>query len=183
LLVGRLWGLRRVCSRIWVVHEISSRCKTCGVWLLLGILCVCLLSALTLRWKNWVRKGRGGGRIVSCILGKLFSIAQIEIEPIAVVILHIRPNYVLIDRLRVWNRNRVEIIGTCSPQVQNWLLFPSCALAIGGGKIDCLLQVDLAKKVWDVLRLLQSRTHKQTSIQRFSLVVFCIYEVVNGERG
>ena len=94
-LIRRLWGLRRVCSRVRVVLEISSRCKTRGVWLLLGILGIVLLSSLALGRENWVRKGRGGGRIVSCILGELLSIAQIEVETIAVVVLHLHRIYVL----------------------------------------------------------------------------------------
>ena len=96
LRVVRLRRLSRVRSRVRVVHEIPRRGKASGVWLLLGILGVCLLSSLSLRWEDWVREGRGSGRIVSRVLGELFSVAQVEKETIAVVVLHVEPICILL---------------------------------------------------------------------------------------
>ena len=88
LLVVRLGRLRWVPSRIRRIREVIRGCKASRVWMLLGILGVCLLSSLSLRWEYWVGKGRGRSRIVlSSVLSKLF--AQVEVEAIAVVVVHL----------------------------------------------------------------------------------------------
>lgn len=85
LLVGRGRRLLRVRWRVWVVHEVSGRCEACRIGLSWGILWLSRL-ALCLGRKDRIWEGRRSCRVGTAIRESRSVIVQVQVEPIAVVV-------------------------------------------------------------------------------------------------
>jgi hypothetical protein len=89
LLVVRSRRLLRIAGRVWIIHKVSGRCKTCRVWLLRRVLRLPRL-ALSLGREDRIWKRGWCCRVGTAIREGRSVIIQIQIEPVAiVVVLHL----------------------------------------------------------------------------------------------